>query len=364
LHRDNGGAEGDPTLYSALSAISNDPLILRGHQDAVRAIVTSADGKWLFSCGDDQKVIRWNLESPEKQPVFAILPKEIKENFRSIILTHDEKWVVAGTTQGKIIVWNNSLFPSSVIVINAHESSVNSLVASPVSNGFYSAGSDGKVLKWLFDGKNFESVLLDKVSEPILCSHVNYNETEIVYTVASGVVRTLNLTKEPVSPQLLTTLKSQALSVRYKSGSNDLVFGCHDGSIQLVQTLNNKEVIQTSYIGRHISGINALTFSSDGLIFGSASYDWSIRLSSFPLGEEKPISIVNHELWIYDLLFTPDGNHLISCSADKTIRIFSVRNEQMAQKVKPKIHRNLTKAEWSKLVGEDIPYQKTIAELP
>ena len=363
LHRDNGGKEGDPTLYSALSAISNDPIILRGHQDAVRAVITSADGKWLFSCGDDQKVIRWNIENPEKQPVFAVVPKEIKENFRSIMLTHDEKWLIAGTTEGKLIVWDNHLFPGSVSVVNAHESIVNSLVSSPVSNVFYSSGSDGNVLKWSYDGQQFQSIVLDKVSEPVLCSHVNHDGSEIVYVMASGAVKTLNLVKEPKSPSLLTTLKSQALSVKYQPGSNNLVVGCQDGSIQVFQkNLNGFE--QTALVGRHISGVNALTFSPDGSKFGSASYDWTIRLSPFPVLEEKPISIDNHELWIYDLLFTPDGNHLISCSADRTIRIFSVGNEQMAEKARPKTKRNMTAAEWSKLVGEDIPYQKTIAELP
>jgi len=363
LHSDNGGEEGDPTLYSALSAISNDPIILRGHQDAVRAVITSADGKWLFSCGDDQKVIRWNIENPEKQPVFAVVPKEIKENFRSIMLTHDEKWLIAGTTGGKLIVWDNHLFPGSVSVVNAHESIVNSLVSSPVSNVFYSSGSDGKVLKWSYDAQHFKSTLLDQVSEPVLCSHVNHDGSEIVYAMASGAVKTLNLVKEPKNPSLLTTLKSQALSVKYQPGSNNLVFGCQDGSIQVFQ-INQDGFEQTALVGRHISGVNALTFSQDGSKFGSASYDWTIRLSPFPVLEEKPISIDNHELWIYDLLFTPGGDHLISCSADRTIRIFSVGNEQMAVKVRPKTKRNMTAAEWSKLVGEDIPYQKTIAELP
>jgi WD40 repeat protein len=72
----------------------------------------------------------------------------------------------------------------------------------------------------------------------------------------------------------------------------------------------------------------------------------------------------NHELWVYDILFTPDNKHLISSSADKTIRIVSTENSMMADNLKKRLTRNMTIEEWKKMVGSDIPYRKTRDDLP
>jgi WD40 repeat protein len=110
--------------------------------------------------------------------------------------------------------------------------------------------------------------------------------------------------------------------------------------------------------------VTGISFSETDREIASSSFDNSIKIAAFPVSEGKPISIDSHELWVYDILYTPDNKHLISCSADKTIRIFSTQNQDMAQKLKNNLKRNLTVAEWKKMVGEDIPYQKTRTDLP
>ena len=81
-------------------------------------------------------------------------------------------------------------------------------------------------------------------------------------------------------------------------------------------------------------------------------------------GEGKPISIEKHDLWVYDVAYAPDGRHLISCSADKTVRIFSTECSAMAEKLSKEVKRNLSADEWNKYVGADIPYKKIRPDLP
>ena len=182
--------------------------------------------------------------------------------------------------------------------------------------------------------------------------------------VDQGKVWVKAIEAEPTGSRTLTVLKSPAFSVKYQPHTSNLVFGCQDGSLQAVQVGNNGENWLPVINGRHLSAINALAFSPDASKLASASFDWTIRFSVFPFTEENPVTINSHDFWIYDLIFTPDGNKIISCSADKTIRIFSASEAQMVHKVFPIIQRNMTLAEWKKLVGEDVPYQKTINSLP
>ncbi|MBS4059698.1 MAG: hypothetical protein KG029_04815 [Bacteroidetes bacterium] len=364
LHKENGGADSDATIYNALSAISNDPVILRGHNDAVRAIAITNNGKYLFSCSDDRKVFRWNTANFEETPIIYELPKEIKDPFRSIMLTHDNKWLVAGTTSGQLVIWNEENFPKSPKIINAHASIINSLIADPIKNQFYSGSSDGRLLKWHYEGDSFIKTLLDSISEPIRCVDVSSTGEQIVFAAARGDVKLLSFEGSSQQTKKLTNLRSPALAVKFDPNGSDIFFGCQDGSLQLIQIKSNEVVSQKAIIGRHISGISGLGFSADGSMIISSGFDWSIKVSSNPISEEKTISINSHELWVYDVLFTLDGNHIIACSADKTIRIFSTQNQQMAEKLKPAVKRNMTLDEWSKMIGEDVPYQKTIDELP
>ncbi|MDP2236804.1 MAG: hypothetical protein Q8J88_10255 [Bacteroidales bacterium] len=364
LHKENGGSETDAAIYNALSAISNDPLILRGHNDAVRDIAITKSGKFLFSCSDDKKVFRWNIANFDEPPIMYELPKEIKDPFRSIMLTHDNKWLVAGTTSGQLVIWNTENFPKSAKIVYAHASIINSLIADPTKNQFYSGSSDGRLLKWHFEGDNFVKTLLDSISDPIRCVDVNAKGEQLVFVTAKGDVKMVSFAGSSQQIKTLTTLRSPALAVKFDPKGSDIIFGCQDGSVQLIQTKNNEIVSQEAVIGRHISGVTGLGFSGDGGMIISAGYDWSIKMSSFPFSEEKFVSINSHELWVYDVLFTPDSKHIIACSADKSIRIFSTQNQQMAEKLKPTVKRNMTSDEWSKMIGEDVPYQKTIDELP
>ncbi|MDP3461338.1 MAG: hypothetical protein Q8S18_00975 [Bacteroidales bacterium] len=364
LHRRNGGAAFDPTLYSALSAISVDPLILRGHDDAVRAISMSKIGKFLYSCGDDKKVLQWNMAKIDEPPIQAELTKEIKAPFRSITLTHDDTWLIAGTTSGQLVIWSLRQFPKFPKVISAHSSIINTLIADPEKNQFYSGGSDGMLWQWQYNGETFLKTLLDSVADPIRCADVNAQGAQLVFATASGEVKIISLTNEKPESSVRIKLKSPALAVKFDRSSKAIALGCQDGSVQLIQIDNNSDAMQETVIGRHISGIAGLAFSPDGKTITSTGYDWSIKVSPYPLAEETPVSINNHELWVYDVLFAPDGSQIITCSADKTIRIFSTHNQQMADKLAPEIKRNMTADEWNKLVGEDVPYQKTIDLLP
>lgn len=364
LHQKNGGDRNDPVIYSALSAISNDPVVLRGHDDGVRGMAITKNGKEIFSCGDDKKVLRWNHDHPEQLPVQGVLPKEIREPFRTIMLTHDDKWVVAGTTDGYFVIWGRQTFPNGAIVLKAHTSIVSSLTPDPGREQFYSAGSDGRLIQWTYRGDKFTHTTLDSLPDAIRCTAINPAGNQLVYASNTGTVKIISFANGQTDASVFTRLKSPALTARFDNRGETIALGCLDGSVQLVRQDKEGEVQVQRLIGRHVSGVTALAFNPEGNALTSAGYDWTARISGYPLTEEKPVTIKNHDLWIYDILYTPDGSQLLTCSADRTIRIFSTSSEKMAEKLPSMITRNLTVAEWNKMVGIDVPYQKTIKSLP
>ena len=78
----------------------------------------------------------------------------------------------------------------------------------------------------------------------------------------------------------------------------------------------------------------------------------------------KPVELEGHRDQITTLAFSPDGKWIAAGSLDKTIRLWLVNTETIADIVCQKVWRNLTLDEWKKFVGEEIPYQCTCPNLP
>jgi len=238
---------------------------------------------------------------------------------------------------------------------------VNSLCADPARDRFFSCGSDGRLLQWEYKGETFTKTLIDSLSSVIRCISVNREGKQMVYATGSGEVRTRKLEDSALKAATLVNLKSPALSVAWNHAGTAIALGCQDGSIQIVDPSGAG---QQAIVGSHVSGVTGVVFSPGDHMLASSGYDWSVKMAQYPVSGEKPISVTDHELWIYDILITPDSRQIISCSADKTIRIFSTQNQTMVDKLIPVVKRNMTKDEWNKMVGKDVPYQKTIEDLP
>jgi energy-coupling factor transporter ATP-binding protein EcfA2 len=362
LNNDNGGLANDPVIYSALSLISNNQIILRGHDDGVRSIALTKDGKTLYSCGDDNKLMIWNLTDLQLPPVQIAIPKQAQGVLRSIGLTFDDRLLIAGTTSGDLLIWKRSSINDLPKIIHGHTSVVNELVAHPARNFIASAGSDGKLLLWNVENDAFSKTTLDSVSGKIGCVSYSPDGSVLAYGSGAGAVKIISMNKQPLKSVALKSAGSAALSLTFCKDGRSLAAGFDNGTI-LVWNTDEPAVKPQEILGRHASGVTALAFSRNGLELASSGYDRTLKIAGFPSLEAKPISIENHDLWVFDILFTPDNKQLISCSADKTIRIYSTENAAMAENLRKVLKRNMTISEWGKMVGGDIPYKKTRSDL-
>ena len=69
-----------------------------------------------------------------------------------------------------------------------------------------------------------------------------------------------------------------------------------------------------------------------------------------------PISLEGHTGWVQSLAFSPDGNTLVSGSADRTVRTWRINAAELADIICKTVTRKLTPDEWEKFVGHDIPF--------
>jgi hypothetical protein len=363
INQENGGFRNDPVIYTALSGISADPVILRGHEDGVRSIVLSGDGKTLYSCGDDNHLLVWKLNQEPSLPRKLQLPKHVQGTLRSLGLTHDEHWLVAGTTKGELVIWNCRSLTDVPKIITGHTGVVNEIAMHPQKNFFLSAGADGKLLQWKYEKEVFSRSTIDSSKVPVHCIVFDRQGSKLASGDDKGILKIYSVEGDVLRTNTSLKAGHAIYSAAFNKEGNILAAGLVNGMI-LNWDLHHSNNPPLEIIGRHATGITALMYSHDGSRMASSGYDRTLKISDLLTPGSNPVAIDNHELWVYDLVFSPNDNKLISCSADKTIRIFSTTNSEMAASLKKTLKRNMTPEEWQKMVGGDIPYEKTRADLP
>ena len=80
--------------------------------------------------------------------------------------------------------------------------------------------------------------------------------------------------------------------------------------------------------GRHTDFVSSITFSPDGQILASGSWDETIRLWDPHTGQLKT-TLIGHTSNIHSVAFSPDGETLVSAGGDTTIRLWNPRTGEL-----------------------------------
>lgn len=330
----------------------------RGHQDAVRSVEHSQDGKSIYSAGSDGKVLKWDTESKRSQVIF-----EAADVQRVVNVGPNERYLAMGTSNNNILL-HNIRGGGDPIQIDGHiGGTVYDMVFTPDGNGFISSGGDNRILKSDFS----TSTEILKVNSAVKALAISPDGNTLACGAWNGDVYLVDLsTSEYVTTKIWQKDAQPVQAVAFNHDGKYLAFGDESGTITMWD-LENKEQFGVTLTG-FTSAITDVEYSPDSRIIAASSRDRTVRFWDLE-GDNiynLPTVLTDHNDWVWSLSFNPDGEHLVTACKDGLLRNFPLKSDEMAYKIDPtmdQITGNMTETEWWQYVDKDIPQEKTYEEL-
>lgn len=291
-----------------MNNLNGDPTTLTNHTSTVQTVEISFDGKWLLTGDETGLVLLWDLTIPlqVQEPIHLA---ELDYGVWASAISPDGRWVAIGDLGGNIRIWEVSgAGPMGDPFIRpAHDKGILALSFSPDGNWFVTGSGDGTAKIWPW------------TDEPL---GENFFTTP---KIADGAVTTVTFT--PGSRWLITT----AEKLGGTTVQSDKVIRFWD----LYANSPNESPIILEGFNDELVGV---AVSPDGHWLGAGSADQTARLwylrdetekSSLTAMVANPLALPAHENGILTTAISQDNHWLATGSADNTTRLWDLSTISM-----------------------------------
>ncbi len=356
--------------YSDKFFYNNKTIDYNVHKYQVRALAFPKNSKTFYSTGSDGLIMKLNLDNTTDTALFF---NTLSIN-RSLNVSPDGQSMLAGLNNGDVLFFNLNSYPAAPELVYNFGYPVNGALFMDNENILaFDNGGDliiyNKTSKKLTQIKNS----LD-LKETYRCNdyYIGLSQTGIIHKIKSfeplvsesyRVIYSIDgksgsmvgFDKKPNDENASITALAVSKDEKY------IAFGDYNGNILV---FDNKNYTFTNRLSGQTARINNLQFDNNSEFLASASNDGSILIWLVSDFNQAPYKLTDNEAWVILVKFVNNGADLMATYSDGKIRKWPVNYENMANEVKKKISRNFTKAEWQQYVAKDIPYEKTIKDLP
>ena len=237
----------------------------------------------------------------------------------SLAVAPNNRTVISAGSDGLIKVWEFPDFlidtTTAVATLFGHEGPINAVAYAPDGRTFVSAGSDGSVRLWRIDTPTIDLEQADF----LLYTPDGSRLLVVDNSTGNGRISLYDLTEN--TPQLLATTEegSGIINRLILAPDGETVYAGVNGNLAsgLVRPYNLSNITAIKNpIQNTAFGITDIALSPDGKLLAIAGHpDGIIIVKSLDDSGARLQTLNSHRAPVAHLIFTPDGNHLISATA-------------------------------------------------
>lgn len=254
-----------------------------------------------------------------------------------------------------------------------HNDAIFALATSQDNAKFFSSGADGMVSCWDHgapDGHlvaqvpNSVYAMVESDANALLVGH-NYDGIHVIDPLAKKEIGTLKLTSKQIfnilirddeawcgtgegelihfnwrNLQILHRARLSDKSLRtlaFRSDGMELALGFSDHHIRIVEPDSLKVLLDFE---AHTNSVFALMYNNQHLVSGGR--DAHLRIWDINQGYEPVQSIPAHNWAINDMTLSPDTQHFVTCSMDKTVKVWDARTYDLRKVIDKERHDSHT----------------------
>ncbi len=380
-HTNYGGKQYDPYvfkgLYYSVAKLSNDYNYNRAKvpgnlKNKMYALAVSQKTTKFYTTGNDGRIFRGDFLTLNADELIDANPYPN----RVLALSADDRYLVNGSDSSSIQVFDLTKPGEKPMSVRAHRGFIVDLKFLPDGSGFISAGSDrqirltnpatgaGKMLARLpydiksidisHDGKRMAAV---SAAGQLMMMDLTTNAFEVLRDESLNHVRVWSVAFHP--NRSLIAYGTEFKDVSYSGIPGDSTWR---GSVKLMDYVTMETVKE---LRGHNAAVSDVEFSPDGLLVASASLDKKLHMWVVDHEEDLPIVMDDKSTKgnVWKLAFTHDSNHLLASCNDGEVRVWPTDPKMLAERICPKLKRNMTKEEWDIYVANGISYEATCQSL-
>jgi WD40 repeat protein len=361
FHRRYDGKKYDPYvykgLYSALTKLYgtsyNGMKTIGPSHNHLKSLVVSSKKNGFYASGADGRIFIGDYIQVANSPTNYYTPYPSKV----IAVNKDESYLINGSDSSFVQIYNLNTTDRKPVVVKGLKGATNDIEVMPDNTGFILA-SGGKVLSFI-DPKAGTSREIKAFPFEIKTISISPDASIMACGTWSGQVLIVNMQDYSYSI-LFDDPSNRILSVKFSPDGRTLAYGTDDLTNKrgLVRLYNFKTKETRQFTG-HRAGVYDVEFSPDGKLLASAGSDKRLQMWVLENPEDLPVVMENNNGFIWDISFAKGSDYLLASCSESEIRVWPTDPSLLAQRICPKLNRNMTPDEWKKYVGSQIEFETT-----
>ena len=295
----------------------------------------------LVSSGYDMTIRFWSDFTSGTQCKYSIEHKDNAINALEMTPAKDKVAFASGNSIKFLDLHKLSQIP--VLSIDSHEGLLSTILFPQMLKDIVITGGEdcsvrvsdirvGKVVKSFFHTNYVNSVAIGNNNKDIIAA--DENGTIKIWDMDKGEVRTeynSDIEEEGLAFRSISLAENKGFLVGAKSNGKVCIFDYNNNNEG--QNLSKPKVFEA-----HKNYITKCLLSPENNMLATCSADSEIRLwerknlvdedgniqNDGMVDFELKSRFIGHKKWVWDCDFTLDSNYLLSCSSDKTIKIWSI----------------------------------------